>query len=61
MDDVWWKQQVDTLSDVFQELLCDEDPANATRAIDEAIKSWEDYHEKELAKWKKLRQLLSVL
>lgn len=60
VQNVWWKQQVDALSDVFQELLCDDDPANAVRAIDEAIKSWEDYHEKELTKWQQLRRLLHV-
>jgi hypothetical protein len=57
--DQWYKQQVDHISDALQELLVDDDPAVAIKGLSEAISSWEDYHEKELAKWKRLRALLS--
>jgi hypothetical protein len=56
--DQWYKQQVDHISDALQELLVDDDPAVAIKGLREAIVSWEDYHAKELAKWKRLRGLL---
>ena len=56
----WYKQQTEHLSDVLAELLTDDDPAMACKAISETIASWEDYHEKELAKWKRLRALLGL-
>jgi hypothetical protein len=56
----WYKQQTEHLSDVLAELLTDDDPAMAYKAISETIASWEDYHEKELAKWKRLRALLGL-
>jgi hypothetical protein len=57
--DQWYKQQVDHISDALQELLVDDDPAVAIQGLREAIATWEDYHEKELAKWKRLRALLN--
>ena len=56
----WYKQQTEQLSDIFAELLTDDDPAMACKALSETIASWEDYHEKELAKWKRLRALLGL-
>jgi len=56
----WYKQQLEQLSDIFVELLTDDDPAMACKALSETIASWEDYHEKELAKWKRLRALLGL-
>ncbi len=57
--DQWYKQQVDHISEALQELLTDDDPAVAIKGLSEAINEWETYHEKELAKWKRLRALLS--
>ncbi len=56
----WYKQQTEILSDILSELLTDDDPAMACKALSESIASWEDYHEKELAKWKRLRMLLGM-
>ena len=57
---LWYKNQVDHLSDALTELLNDEDPSVVTQGISDAIAEWEDYHEKELAKWKRLRTLLNL-
>ena len=57
--DKWYQQQVDLISDAFQEFLTDDDPSVAIKGLSDAIASWEDYHEKELAKWKRLRALLN--
>jgi len=57
--DQWSQQQVDLISDALQELLSDDDPSVAIKGISDAIASWEDYHEKELAKWKRLRALVN--
>ena len=59
-DGEWYKQQTETLSEVLHELVSDDDPVLAVKGISDAIKSWEDYHETELAKWKRLRMLLSL-
>jgi hypothetical protein len=56
----WYKQQTEGLSDILVELLTDDDPAIACKALSETIASWEDYHEKELTKWKRLRTLLGL-
>jgi hypothetical protein len=58
--DQWYKQQVDHISEALQELLTDDDPAVAIKGLSEAIGEWETYHEKELAKWKRLRALLGL-
>ncbi len=58
--DQWYKQQVDHISEALQELLTDDDPAAAIKGLSEAISEWETYHEKELAKWKRLRALLGL-
>jgi hypothetical protein len=58
--DQWYKQQVDHISEALQELLTDDDPAVAIKGLSEAISEWEDYHEKELTKWKRLRALLGL-
>jgi hypothetical protein len=55
----WYQEQVDHISDALQELLTDDDPAIAIKGLSDAIASWEDHHEKELAKWKRLRALLN--
>jgi hypothetical protein len=57
--DQWYQYQVDHISDALQELLNDDNPSLAIKGLSEAIASWEDYHEKELAKWKRLRALLN--
>lgn len=56
----WHKQQVEHLSDALAELMVDDDPHLARKAITEAIASWTDYHKKELEKWNALRNLLSL-
>ena len=56
----WYKQQTESLSDILAELLTDDDPGMACKALGETIASWEDHHEKELAKWKRLRALLGL-
>lgn len=56
----WYKQQIEHLSDILAELLTDDDPAMACKTLSETIALWEDYHEKELAKWKRLRALLCL-
>ena len=55
----WYQQQTDGIADALQELLTDDDPSIAIKGLSDAIASWEDYHEKELAKWKRLRALLA--
>lgn len=60
METEWHKQQVEHLSDAFSELLSDDDPHLARKAIAEAIESWVDYHKKELDKWNALRNLLGL-
>jgi len=57
--DQWYKQQVEHISDALQELLNDDDPSIAIKGLSDAIAEWEDYHEKGLAKWKRLRALLN--
>jgi len=56
--DQWYQQQVDHISDALQELLSDDDPFIAIKGLDDAIAIWVDHHEKELAKWKRLKALL---
>lgn len=56
----WYKQQTELLSDVLAELITDDDPHMARKAIAETIASWIDYHKKELDKWNALRNLLSL-
>jgi len=56
----WYKQQVEHLSDTLSELMTDDDPHMARKAIAEAIESWTDYHKKELEKWQTLRNLFSL-
>lgn len=56
----WYKQQTEHLSDIFAELMTDDDPHIARKAIAETIASWTDYHKKELDKWNALRNLLSL-
>lgn len=56
----WYKQQIEGLSDIFAELMTDDDPHLARKAIAETIASWTDYHNKELDKWNALRNLLNL-
>lgn len=56
----WYKQQTESLSDIFAELMVDNDPHVARKAIAETITSWTDYHKKELDKWNTLRNLLNL-
>lgn len=56
----WYKQQTEQLSDTLAELMTDDDPHLARKAIAETIASWTDYHKKELDKWNALRNLLSL-
>lgn len=59
INDSWYQQQLDGLSDILQELLIDGDPAQAKRALNEAIDNWKDYHQKELDKWTALRESIN--
>lgn len=56
----WYKQQTEQLCDTLAELMTDDDPHLARKAIAETIASWTDYHKKELDKWNALRNLLSL-
>jgi len=58
--DPWYQQQVDHISEALQELLNDDNPIVAIKGISDAIAEWEDYHGKELAKWKSLRERLNI-
>lgn len=60
IEDQWYKQQLEQLSDIFAELMTDDDPQVARKAIAETIEGWTDYHKKELDKWNALRNLLSL-
>jgi hypothetical protein len=60
MHDEWYKQQTDILSDALAELLTNDDPALACKGLRDAIASWTDHHEKELAKWNRLKALLCL-
>lgn len=55
----WWKHQIDGLGDILQELLVDEDPGQVKRALNEAIDSWKNHHQKELDKWTALQELIN--
>jgi hypothetical protein len=59
MEDLWYKQQVEALSEALHELSCDS-PEQVRQGLRDAIASWTDHHEKELVKWKALKQLLSL-
>lgn len=49
----------DTIADMLQELICSETgDKDAAEAIANAIEAWYAYHEKELNKWKSLKELL---
>ena len=56
----WYKQQTETLSETLGDLMSDDNPALAAKSISDAIQGWEEYHETELAKWKRLRALLGL-
>lgn len=60
LENEWYKQQTEHLSDILAELMTDDDPQVARKAIAETIASWSDYHKKELDKWNALRNLLSL-
>ena len=49
-----------TIAEVLQELLCGSETGDkdAAEAIAYAIETWYAYHEKELNKWKSLKELL---
>ena len=51
---------IDRLSDILQDLICDEGAAGAAEAIRETIDSWLEYHEEELTKWKELKAILHL-
>ena len=59
INDLWYQQQLDGLSDILQELLADGDPAQAKHALNKAINSWKDYHQKELDKWTALQESIN--
>ena len=49
----------DTIADMLQELISSETgDKDAAEAIAYAIETWYAYHEKELNKWKNLKELL---
>lgn len=60
MEDEWYEQQIEGLSDALQELLSADDLEKARQGLSDAIASWTDYHEKELAKWKAFKVLLGL-
>lgn len=60
MEDLWHKQQIESLSDALQELMTDGDYEHAKQGLREAIQGWADYHEKELRKWIELGKVLGL-
>lgn len=60
MEDLWYEQQVEALGEALHELITDDDPRKVREGLSDAIASWTDHHEKELAKWKALKELLGL-
>ena len=60
MQDLWYEQQVESISEAFHELLIDGNLEQGRQGLRDAIQSWTDHHEKELAKWNGLKGLLSL-
>lgn len=60
MQDLWYEQQVESISEAFHELLIDGDPEQGRQGLRDAIQSWTDHHEKELVKWNALKKLLGL-
>ena len=59
LPDKWYEQKIEMISEALQELLVDGDADKAKQGLVDAIASWTKYHEKELAKWNRLKALLS--
>jgi len=60
IDEVWYEQQTDGLSDCLQELINDGGAEKAQEGLCDAIMTWIDYHQQELNKWKELATLLHL-
>jgi len=60
MEDLWYKQQVEALSEAMQELLCNDDPESVKQGLRDAIAEWTDHHEQELKKWTALKASLGL-
>jgi hypothetical protein len=58
--DKWYEQKTEMLSEALQELLSEGDAAKAKQGLIDAIASWTNYHEEELAKWNRLKALLGL-
>ena len=58
--DKWYEQKTEMLSEALQELLSEGDAAKAKQGLIDAIASWTNYHEEELAKWSRLKALLGL-
>ena len=58
--DQWYQQQTDAISEALQELICDGEIDKARQCLIDAIATWTDYHEEELTKWKRLKDLLGL-
>ena len=60
LPDKWYEQKIEMISEALQELLVDGDADKAKQGLVDAIASWTNYHEEELAKWNRLKALLSL-
>lgn len=59
MEDLWYKQQVEALSEALHELAC-EDSERVRQGLRDAIASWTEHHEQELRKWEAMKVLLGL-
>jgi hypothetical protein len=60
IDDQWYEQKTEMISEALQELIADGDAVKAKQGLADAIASWTNYHEEELAKWNRLKALLGL-
>jgi len=58
--DKWYEQKIEMISEALQELLADGDAVKAKQGLIDAVASWTNYHEEELAKWNQLKRLLGL-
>lgn len=60
MDSKYREYCYDRLTDILQDLICDEGPEGTANVIRDSIDSWLEYHESEAAKWKELKAILHL-
>lgn len=60
MEDKYKQFCCDRLSDILQDLICDDGAEAAAQVIGETIDSWLEYHETAAAEWKKLKTILHL-